>query len=476
LALEGFGIPPSAPRAPSLPWDPRAVAGKDAQAKKTKEVSDAIREEIREVERWAVQQTAMRSGIADEIVKNTQLIAIYEQAIKLLDKRAGALARNAKEEKLVSEAAEDLRNKIYELEGAIGKEQIQRIGQAWDQIVKDAEEAGKEFLREQEERERERLRIVEETNALIDEANRQAIEAIEQREQEALDRGREIVEETIDIRTKAVERQLYEIELLRRFSQMTEQQEAAAIEAVIAGLEDERRTLEEATKGWKAMTAAQREGLEPMRARLLAIIALIPELRDRVRELGLTVKYDLAKQMMDLKDRVLGGVISAFTDFIVTFVEGAKDAGEAFMQLGRTIINMLLQIAAKAAIIGIISLITGQPFWTLFGKFKEGGISPGHLVPIASAQHGQVFNRPTLAAIAEGGPEAAIPLKNGAVPVQFIGRDRAGEVREIIINLYNVLDVRRVQQTNGQVTAVVVDDLSRRGPIFGAARVVLPVR
>ena len=50
----------------------------------------------------------------------------------------------------------------------------------------------------------------------------------------------------------------------------------------------------------------------------------------------------------------------------------------------------------------------------------EGGIFAGALRPIAAFAGGGIVRRPTVAMVGEGGgPEAVIPLKGGAVPVDL---------------------------------------------------------
>jgi len=67
-----------------------------------------------------------------------------------------------------------------------------------------------------------------------------------------------------------------------------------------------------------------------------------------------------------------------------------------------------IEAAARAAagLFGFVGGIIGG-ILGIFG-LEKGGKVPGHLIPIATAQAGKKFSRPTLAMVAEGGPERVL--------------------------------------------------------------------
>ena len=74
-------------------------------------------------------------------------------------------------------------------------------------------------------------------------------------------------------------------------------------------------------------------------------------------------------------------------------------------------------------------------------KHAQGGIVAGALRPIAEFANGGIISRPTLAMVGEGGgPEAVVPLKNGAIPV--LG---STQNQPIIINI-NAMDAASFQE------------------------------
>lgn len=163
-------------------------------------------------------------------------------------------------------------------------------------------------------------------------------------------------------------------------------------------------------------------------------------------------REEALRPWIELRDRV----IDAFADIIT----GAKNAVDVLRTIVNDVIRMLIRYLVRLAL----------PF--LFG---EGAALPGR--SIVTAQAGAVFTRPTLAAIAErpGMTELALPLPPGLRPEALAAAIQGGrQPISLHLQLAVVFDPSQIPPPPPEyVQAVIVADISRRGPTMQAIRMAM---
>lgn len=150
------------------------------------------------------------------------------------------------------------------------------------------------------------------------------------------------------------------------------------------------------------MTDKQREALEKMGPQIDAIRLQAEK---------------LAAELDPLGDRINGIFKDAFADAFTDFITGTKTASEAFAAFGKSVINQLVQIAAKEVATKIFSGFGGAGLFTkimgVFG-FADGGYtgSGGKYEPAGVVHAGEyVFSQDDVRAA--GGPGAMDALRKG---------------------------------------------------------------
>lgn len=110
-----------------------------------------------------------------------------------------------------------------------------------------------------------------------------------------------------------------------------------------------------------------------------------------------------------LHDAIMSEVMPGWEDAWESLFGRANSMTERFAStLGKTVLSM--------GVTGLAGGIVGALFG---GTTFLGGARAA--LGFKSAQHGGVFSSPDITRIAEGGPEAVIPLQRGSVPVQIVG-------------------------------------------------------
>ncbi|MBC2806546.1 phage tail tape measure protein [Rhizobium ruizarguesonis] len=197
----------------------------------------------------------------------------------------------------------------------------------------------------------------------------------------------------------------------------------------------------------------------------------------------------LAKQMESTWGGVLDGLSSGFSQFFMNISSGTMSAGDAFKQLGQTILQMFMQIIAKALANQIImSLFGGGGGGSgIFGALGQGlfgvvgGKALGGLIRAANG---------TIAPFRDGGAYQLMPgemvLRQSAV--QMIGEDKLTEMNNLgnrqisegalagraandnlgqqgVVNVWVVSPDQVPQQGPNDIIATVADNIQRRGTL-----------
>lgn len=90
---------------------------------------------------------------------------------------------------------------------------------------------------------------------------------------------------------------------------------------------------------------------------------------------------------------------------------------------------------------------------------RDGTVFPGPFMPFRRYQHGGIASGPQLGFIGEGGPEAVIPLKQGAVPVEMSG----SQPLNVTVVLKNPIDPAVFRTTKEEMVSVFVNDYRSDG-------------
>ena len=133
----------------------------------------------------------------------------------------------------------------------------------------------------------------------------------------------------------------------------------------------------------------------------------IQETINEASDANATILESMEATFRDIGEYVGNQMVRGITGII----RGTDNWGRVLSRIGGSILNQIIQQLIRIAAFRFISSIFG------------GGVGAALFPTLASATgrfaEGGVVNRPTRALIGEAGPEAVIPLRSGAVPVQF---------------------------------------------------------
>lgn len=140
---------------------------------------------------------------------------------------------------------------------------------------------------------------------------------------------------------------------------------------------------------------------------------------------------------------------SAWSSNMTNIIRGTGDATERiksfFQSIGDVFLSTVSKMITQWLLLGSAMGekggwgSTGGGYGGLIGGIlgwlgaKEGGVLPGNWEPIKAFQSGGMIDRPTLGLIGEGGPEAVVPLKGGAIPVEMNGEKKGGGTTIIVL-------------------------------------------
>ena len=175
--------------------------------------------------------------------------------------------------------------------------------------------------------------------------------------------------------------------------------------------------------------------------------SIITKFKD-LEEQGKLVAHNLAYGLKD-------SLAQTFRDIIT----GTQSLQDAFVDMGKRIIDVFANIAAEIAAQQAIGFLFGNLsnwlpqvdskstgfFGKLFGK-ANGGVLPGHFNPIPAFANGTVATRPTLGWIGEGRyNEAVVPLPDGkSIPVEMSGNSGGITIHLTqVISAWDASDVLR---------------------------------
>ena len=141
------------------------------------------------------------------------------------------------------------------------------------------------------------------------------------------------------------------------------------------------------------------------------------------------------ENMNEALDNVRLNGLKSLEDGLLDVLNGTKSVAAGFRDMALSIINDLIQIAIRAAIIKPLTAALG------IGTFADGGMFEGGIQKFAN---GGVVSRPTFFPMARGmglmgeaGPEAIMPLKRGAdgrLGVQASGAG-GGDIQNVTVNV-----------------------------------------
>jgi TP901 family phage tail tape measure protein len=202
----------------------------------------------------------------------------------------------------------------------------------------------------------------------------------------------------------------------------------------------------------------------------------------------------LAKQFETTWGEVLDGLSSGFSQFFTNIASGTMSAGEAFKQLGQTILQMFIQIIAKALANQIImSLFGGGDSKTgssgIFGDF--GKMLLGVVGGKANGGMNRAANGTRVSPFRDGGNYKLMPgemvLRQSAV--SMIGEDKLTQMNNLgnrqisegqlagrvandnqqqgsgVVNVWIVSPDQQPQMGPNDVVAHVADNIQRRGTL-----------
>lgn len=158
--------------------------------------------------------------------------------------------------------------------------------------------------------------------------------------------------------------------------------------------------------------------------------------------------------------RAFGGAEDAIAGFITTTEFN-------FTGLVDTILQELLRLAIRQAVLAPLTRAFSGASQAGQGSAAVGGnagtfgqIATVGISALASFQRGGIQNNPTLAQIAERGPEAIIPLQGGSVPVQI---NDEGRRNFVVQNTFNVQtpDPSTFGRSRGQIETMLGQSINR---------------
>jgi len=170
-------------------------------------------------------------------------------------------------------------------------------------------------------------------------------------------------------------------------------------------------------------------------------------------------KENVIAGFTSLQDGIQGfmqSIISAWSSTISKWLKGALTFRDFMDRMFQNILNAFLDMVAQ--------MIAQKMFLALFGPMPlaKGGMVLGHLEPIApipSAQAGRLFTKPTLAMVAEGGPERVLnPQETREYEQRRLGNTY------ITINAIDAKSFeRRLRESPDTIVSIVNENIQRRG-------------
>jgi hypothetical protein len=255
-----------------------------------------------------------------------------------------------------------------------------------------------------------------------------------------------------------------EIELLRLQVSLGE----ATTGELIAAL----RAYEKILIAEKRIAEAARVRVEILRIQPV-VLGQWDALMGQIRAGAEQMQNELARIFGGLAPGVLGivrGIGEAVGQLFTDLVSGAKSLGNAiadfFGNVARSIVNMIAQLLAQAAVAWLLSfIIPGFGFRFFFRGLT--GLAKGGVIP--SAQEGGVTRGVTPALLHPR--EVVLPLPPGLRPEDLAKAIHREGPTELNLQLAIVFDPRQIPPPPEDHTqAVVVADIRRRGPIFQTLR------
>lgn len=186
---------------------------------------------------------------------------------------------------------------------------------------------------------------------------------------------------------------------------------------------------------------------------------------------------DFGQAAQNAGAQLVNGPLDAVTDALAAGISRTKSWGEAWKELGRSVIGILAQVIAKLLVVKTVQTLTGGSGVT-FAQ-ADGGVLPGAVTQFRAFAKGGIVRSPTLALMGEGKApaEAFVPLPNGrSIPVEFGdgGGGGGGGTVNVHISAMDSSDVVRVLKSHrGLLRDFAADDLARRGQTrrgYAAAR------
>ncbi|MBL8728151.1 MAG: hypothetical protein JNM25_06960 [Planctomycetes bacterium] len=196
---------------------------------------------------------------------------------------------------------------------------------------------------------------------------------------------------------------------------------------------------------------------------------------------------DFAQTAYQSGQVLVGGTLDALTDNIGAAISRTKSWGQAWKDLGKSVLGILANVIAKLLTVRVLSALFGSSAGGGSTVAKaDGGVEPGSIkgvLPLQRFAMGGIARGPTLALMGEGKApaEAFVPLPDGkTIPVSFRGAGGGaggGQVVNIVQNFHST-DARGTyelfRQNRGTIRQFVTDDMQRRngfrGTVKGAAR------
>lgn len=176
---------------------------------------------------------------------------------------------------------------------------------------------------------------------------------------------------------------------------------------------------------------------------------------------------DFGQAAFDAGQKLVTGPLDALTDTLAAGIAHTKSWGQAWKDLGRSVVGILAQVIAKLIVVKTLQLITGGSGAAV--AQAKGGIMPGTVQNVRRFAQGGIVRSPTLALMGEGSApaEAFVPLPDGrSIPVEFGGAGGAVGARAVNVHI-TAMDsrdvVRVLKEHRGLLRDFASDDLERRG-------------
>ena len=158
--------------------------------------------------------------------------------------------------------------------------------------------------------------------------------------------------------------------------------------------------------------------------------------------------------------------LSAMLDGTENFTQGVK---KILLDMSKYAIDQFAKMAAQWLIFD--SLTKSGSGWGTKGQTGYGGFVQffGSLIGSLGKQEGGIFTRPTPAIIGEAGPEAVVPLKHGAIPIETKG---GGNMTVYVINNSSRTETTTRESGDGRgnrrVDVVISDIVSKESRRYGS--------